>query len=113
MKILVPASPRLGVNAVTGEGLAHAAAGVDTVVRGMDDFIRALFNATGDPRSVLTDPDARYFGAVLDEHSIVRARAESNHPLRHPVRRVARVPGAKRCFLAVDRTVSPRLRSWL
>lgn len=77
MKILVPASPRLGVNAVTGEGLAHAVAGVDTVVRGMDDFIRALFNATGDPRSVLTDPDARYFGAVLDEHSIVRARAES------------------------------------
>jgi uncharacterized protein YbjT (DUF2867 family) len=38
---------------------------------GMDDFIRSRFAASGDPREVVTDPTARYYGAVLDEHSIV------------------------------------------
>lgn len=38
---------------------------------GMDDFIRARFAASGDPREVVTDAEARYFGAMLDDHSIV------------------------------------------
>ncbi|WAJ44563.1 SDR family oxidoreductase [Mycobacterium sp. Aquia_216] len=39
--------------------------------RGMDDFLRIWFAATGDARQVITDPEARYFGALLDEGSIV------------------------------------------
>ncbi|WP_102420088.1 SDR family oxidoreductase [Mycobacterium sp. 4858] len=38
---------------------------------GMDDFIRTRFAATGDDRQVITDNDARYYGAVLDDRSIV------------------------------------------
>jgi uncharacterized protein YbjT (DUF2867 family) len=44
--------------------------------QGMDDFIRARFAATGDARQVVTDADARYYGAVLDEHSIVPVDGE-------------------------------------
>ena len=43
---------------------------------GMDDFIRNRFAATGDPREVVTDPTARYFGAVIDESSIVPIEGE-------------------------------------
>ncbi|OBF49664.1 LysR family transcriptional regulator [Mycobacterium sp. 852002-53434_SCH5985345] len=39
--------------------------------QGMDDFIRTRFAATGDDRQVITDNDARYYGAVLDDRSIV------------------------------------------
>lgn len=39
--------------------------------RGMDDFIRTSLAASGDPRQVVTDPAARYFGALIDEYSIV------------------------------------------
>ncbi|SPM34559.1 Uncharacterized conserved protein YbjT, contains NAD(P)-binding and DUF2867 domains [Mycobacterium rhizamassiliense] len=39
--------------------------------QGMDDFIRTWFAATGDAREVVTDPAARYYGAVIDEGSIV------------------------------------------
>ncbi|MEB4207868.1 SDR family oxidoreductase [Mycobacterium sp. 94-17] len=39
--------------------------------QGMDDFIRTRFAATDDARTVVTDNDARYFGAVLDDRSIV------------------------------------------
>ncbi|BBY24515.1 SDR family oxidoreductase [Mycobacterium stomatepiae] len=39
--------------------------------QGMDDFIRTWFAATGDARQVVTDPQARYYGALLDERSIV------------------------------------------
>jgi uncharacterized protein YbjT (DUF2867 family) len=39
--------------------------------QGMDDFIRTRFAATGDARQVVTDPDARYYGALLDDRSIV------------------------------------------
>lgn len=38
---------------------------------GMDDFIRTGLAAYGDQRQVVTDATARYFGAVLDDHSIV------------------------------------------
>jgi uncharacterized protein YbjT (DUF2867 family) len=38
---------------------------------GMDDFVRTCLTAHGDPRQVVADPTARYFGALLDDHSIV------------------------------------------
>lgn len=44
--------------------------------QGMDDFIRALCAATGDAREVVTDPDAEYYGAVLDERMIVPVEGE-------------------------------------
>jgi uncharacterized protein YbjT (DUF2867 family) len=44
--------------------------------RGMDDFIRTWFAATGDARQVITDPQARYYGALLDERSIVPVDGE-------------------------------------
>lgn len=44
--------------------------------QGMDDFIRTRFAATGDARQVVTDPDAQYYGAVLDERMIVPIEGE-------------------------------------
>jgi uncharacterized protein YbjT (DUF2867 family) len=44
--------------------------------QGMDDFIRTRFAATGDARQVVTDTNARYYGAVLDERSIVPVDGE-------------------------------------
>jgi len=43
---------------------------------GMDDFIRNRFAATGDARQVVTDAQARYYGAVLDERTIVPVEGE-------------------------------------
>ncbi len=43
---------------------------------GMDDFIRTRLAATGDARTVETDDDARYYGAVLDDRSIVPTDGE-------------------------------------
>lgn len=43
---------------------------------GMDDLIRTRFAATGDARTVVTDNDARYYGAVLDDRSIVPTDGE-------------------------------------
>ncbi|KRD07983.1 hypothetical protein ASE48_11295 [Mycobacterium sp. Root265] len=40
---------------------------------GMDDFVRTGLAAKGDPREVVTDPAAPYFGAVIDDRSIVPA----------------------------------------
>lgn len=39
--------------------------------QGMDDFIRTSLAAHGDARQVVTDPTARYYGAALDDQSIV------------------------------------------
>ncbi|BAX94428.1 SDR family oxidoreductase [Mycobacterium shigaense] len=44
---------------------------------GMDDFIRARFATTGDTREVVTDPEARYYGAKLDDRSIVPVDGEA------------------------------------
>lgn len=43
---------------------------------GMDDFARASLDADGDARQVVTDPTAPYYGAVLDDHSIVPTDGE-------------------------------------
>ncbi|MEV4808846.1 SDR family oxidoreductase [Micromonospora avicenniae] len=37
----------------------------------MDEFFRNALAALGDPREVVTDPHARYFGSELDERSLV------------------------------------------
>jgi uncharacterized protein YbjT (DUF2867 family) len=44
---------------------------------GMDDFIWTGLAAYGDPRQVVTDPTARYFGAVLEDYSIVPVDGEN------------------------------------
>jgi uncharacterized protein YbjT (DUF2867 family) len=44
--------------------------------RGMDDFIRTQFAVTGDARHVMADAQARYYGAVLDDRSIVPVDGE-------------------------------------
>lgn len=42
-------------------------------VIGMDDFVRTGLAAHGDQRRVVTDPEARYFGAVIDDHTLAPA----------------------------------------
>jgi uncharacterized protein YbjT (DUF2867 family) len=37
----------------------------------MDEFFRAFLADRDDPRTVVTDPDVRYFGAELDERTLV------------------------------------------
>ncbi|WP_329093164.1 SDR family oxidoreductase [Streptosporangium sp. NBC_01469] len=37
----------------------------------MDEFFRKALTAWGDPREVVTDPQARYFGSVPDERTLV------------------------------------------
>jgi uncharacterized protein YbjT (DUF2867 family) len=37
---------------------------------GMDDFVRTGLAANGDPRRVVTDAQAPYFGAVIDDHTL-------------------------------------------
>ncbi|MCM0675661.1 hypothetical protein NCC78_13320 [Micromonospora phytophila] len=37
----------------------------------MDEFFRTALAALGDPRQVVTDPHARYFGSELSERSLV------------------------------------------
>ncbi|MGC5166206.1 SDR family oxidoreductase [Luteimicrobium sp. DT211] len=36
-----------------------------------DELLRQELAEAGDPREVVTDPDARYWGAVVDDHSLV------------------------------------------
>ena len=38
---------------------------------GLDDLIRKYLRLTGDPREVVTDPTAHYYGALLQERSLV------------------------------------------
>ncbi len=37
----------------------------------MDQLIRRILRARNDPREVITDPRARYFGAELGERTLV------------------------------------------
>ena len=37
---------------------------------GMDDFVRMSLAANGDQRRVVTDAQAPYFGAVIDDHTL-------------------------------------------
>ena len=38
---------------------------------GLDEFVRLILAAEEDPRPIVTDPRARFFGAALDERSLV------------------------------------------
>lgn len=40
-------------------------------VFGMDEWIRTVLTARSDPRAVVTDPQARYFGAILERDSLL------------------------------------------
>ncbi|OSC39612.1 SDR family oxidoreductase [Mycobacterium decipiens] len=61
---------------------------------GMDDLIRAGLAAYGDARHVVSDPTARYFGAVLDDRSIVPVAGEdvTTYPTRYDDWLAARLP---------------------
>jgi hypothetical protein len=37
---------------------------------GLDEFVRMSLAANGDPRRVVTDAQAPYFGAVIDDHTL-------------------------------------------
>lgn len=39
----------------------------------LDDIVRIRLRAQGDDRNVVTDPESRYFGALLDDHTLVPA----------------------------------------
>jgi len=39
----------------------------------LDEFVRRGLSARNDPRQVVADPSARYFGAELDQHTLVPA----------------------------------------
>jgi uncharacterized protein YbjT (DUF2867 family) len=43
---------------------------------GVDELVRRLFRAKGDPRQVQGDPEARYYGAKVDDRSL--------RPAAHP-----------------------------
>ncbi len=49
---------------------------------GLDRLVARLFQAKGDKRVVVTDKDARYFGAVLDDRSLTPAGAVRLGPTR-------------------------------
>ena len=61
--------------AVTGAAIGEPVNSIISIAGpeklGMDDFIRNSLAAHGDPRQVVTDPSATYFGAEIDGHTIV------------------------------------------
>ena len=89
------ASPSSGVDTMTGQGLAEALAGAqvvvdvanspsfqDEAVNGtveiadperlpLAEFVRRFLKAKQDPRIVIEDIDARYFGAALGDKTLV------------------------------------------
>jgi uncharacterized protein YbjT (DUF2867 family) len=46
---------------------------------GLDELIRRGLGVRGDPRAVLADPEARYSGAHLEEHSLLPGPAAAIH----------------------------------
>jgi uncharacterized protein YbjT (DUF2867 family) len=66
--------------AVSGATISDPTNGITNIAgpekRGMDDFIRTVLATSGDPRQVVGDPTARYFGTQLDEHTIVPLDSE-------------------------------------
>jgi uncharacterized protein YbjT (DUF2867 family) len=62
--------------AATGDPLNGVINIAGPVKQGTDDFIRTRFAATGDARQVVTDAGARYYGALLDDRSIVPVDGE-------------------------------------
>jgi uncharacterized protein YbjT (DUF2867 family) len=54
------AAPRNGIIEIAGPERAP-----------FNDIIARYLKAIGDPRTVLSDPAARYFGGLVEEHSLV------------------------------------------
>ena len=54
----------------TGEPIKGTAEIAGPEALGIDELIRRLFAATGDERTVVTDPRAGYFGAFLDDAAL-------------------------------------------
>ena len=117
----IAASPEPGVNALTGEGLADAQTGAQVVdvatavartaisqpaggildVAGpnrypLDDLVRTRLRASNDPRRVVTDPRARYFGVVLDDQMLVPATTATVFPTRFEDRLIDNAPAPVR-----------------
>jgi hypothetical protein len=55
------AAPRNGIIEIAGPERAP-----------FNEIVARYLKAVGDPREVATDPEARYFGGRVDEHSLVR-----------------------------------------
>jgi uncharacterized protein YbjT (DUF2867 family) len=60
--------------AVARAALGHPINGVTEIAgpeaMGMDDFVRTALSANADPRRVVSDAQAPYFGAVIDDHTL-------------------------------------------
>ena len=73
----VPAAPDTGVNTLTGEGLTDAIAGADMVVDVSnspsfeDAAVLDFFRTSTGNILAFADPKARYYGATLEERSLV------------------------------------------
>ena len=48
----------------------------------LDDLVRARLRANNDTRRVITDPQARYFGVLLDDHTLVPGPDATLFPTR-------------------------------
>jgi uncharacterized protein YbjT (DUF2867 family) len=48
----------------------------------LDDLVRARLRASNDTRRVITDPQSRYFGVVLDDHTLVPGPDATVFPTR-------------------------------
>src|SRR5215471_17032713 len=92
---VVAASPNTGINTITGAGLKQAVAGTQVVIdlanspsfedkavleffeiagperAPFNEFVARYLKAVGDPREVVRDPEAQYFGGRVEEHSLV------------------------------------------
>ena len=47
-----------------------------------DDLVRQFLDATGDPRTVITDPKALYYGIAVNDQSLI----PGDHPRIGPTR---------------------------
>ena len=72
--------------------------------RGMDDFIRTVLAASGDPRQVVGDREARYFGTLLDEHTIVPLDSEDPTIYLDLLQRLEGISGHQRRALGARAT---------
>ena len=48
----------------------------------LDDLIRTRLRASNDTRRVVTDPQSRYFGVLLDDHTLVPGPDATVFPTR-------------------------------
>jgi uncharacterized protein YbjT (DUF2867 family) len=61
---------RAGSRSPSREGHAHEEIAGPESFR-FEDLVRRRLRAHGDPRRAVTDPDARYFGAALDDAALL------------------------------------------